>query len=125
VLVLLANGNARLFVDVRTSNAFLRLLCVTMGYARADPFRFYIDRDGVTESRNGVTCPPKPPPNIAIYGDTARQIVVAEVVDREVCWKVVVCVSTRAAVEMSKSRTEHEIPIFPQADPSFSVMRRT
>jgi hypothetical protein len=89
---------------VRTSNAFLRLLCVTMGYARADPFRFYIDRDGVTESRNGVTCPPKPPPNIAIYGDTARQIVVAEVVDREVCWKVVVCVSTRAAVEMSLLR---------------------
>jgi hypothetical protein len=31
--------------------------------------------------------PPKPQVNIVIYGDTARHIVVAEVVDREVCWK--------------------------------------
>jgi hypothetical protein len=36
--------------------------------------------------QNCVTYPPKPWGNTVVYGDTLKQLVVAEVVDRKVRW---------------------------------------
>ena len=45
--------------------------------------------------QNCVTYPPETLVTSISYGDVATQIVVAEVVDPKVCWKDLVCVSTR------------------------------
>jgi hypothetical protein len=45
--------------------------------------------------QNCVTCPCKPPVNTIVYGDTLTLIEVAEVVDSELRWWDLVCVSTR------------------------------
>src|SRR6187551_418807 len=48
-----------------------------------------------TLCQNCVRYPPNPPVNTVIYGDTSTPIDVAEVVDRRVCRKELVCVRTR------------------------------
>ena len=45
--------------------------------------------------QNCVRYPPETLEKSIIYGDLPKQIVVAEVVDRKVCWKDSLCVSTR------------------------------
>ena len=45
--------------------------------------------------QNCVTYPSKPWDNTVIYGDTLKQIVVAEVVESELRWWDLMCVSTR------------------------------
>ena len=52
-------------------------------------------RSPATLCQNCVRYPPKPPVNTVIYGDTSTPIDVAEVVDRRVCRKELVCVRTR------------------------------
>ncbi len=52
--------------------------------------------------QNCVTYPPKPWGNTVIYGDTSTHIDVAEVVESEVRWWDLMCVSTARAESISK-----------------------
>ena len=49
--------------------------------------------------QNCVTYPPKPWGNTVIYGDTSTHIDVAEVVESEVRWWDLMCVSTRERIQ--------------------------
>ena len=63
------------------------------------------------------------------YGDVPKQIVVAEVVDRKVCWKDLVCVSTRGRESISKRAQgagELSVPVgdHPVGEPEHQPGRR-
>ena len=49
--------------------------------------------------QNCVTYPPKPWGNTVTYGDTPTHIDVAEIVESEVRWWDLVCVSTREEIQ--------------------------
>ena len=54
--------------------------------------------------QNCVTYPPKPQGNTVIYGDTSTHIDVAEVVESEVRWWDLMCVSTRERIQFPSVR---------------------
>jgi hypothetical protein len=54
--------------------------------------------------QNCVTYPPKPWGNTVTYGDTSTHIDVAEIVESEVRWWDLVCVSTREEIQFPSVR---------------------
>src|SRR4051794_19288731 len=53
--------------------------------------------------QNCVTSPLETLVKSVSYGDVPKQIVVSEVVDRKVCWKDLVCVSTRGRSQSKRA----------------------
>jgi hypothetical protein len=73
--------------------------------------------------QNCVTYPPETLMKSVSYEDVPKQIAVAEVVDRKVCWKDLVCVSTRGGSQFP-SVLLHPPPLAPDFIASYGEMSR-